>query len=92
VRDRYAGAPGFCVFRHSFHATLRQEFAEVLRQGLEDPSRILEQRDDLAANAPDILDEKAYWTGVLLRDHHDAAVRAMQDIWLAYLLRYSRRD
>jgi hypothetical protein len=43
-------------------------------------------------DCPEILQEKPYSTCMLIRNHRDAKVRAMLEIWIAHVLRYSRRD
>src|SRR6476646_9093060 len=41
---------------------------------------------------PELLQERAYWTGMLLRDHRNPKVRTMLELWWAHVQRYSRRD
>jgi hypothetical protein len=90
--ERYDLASGFCLPRHGSQNSVLHEFSVVARLGLDDQSRILEQLSHYATDFPDVLEELPYWTGILLRDHRDPAVRAMLEIWAAHVHRYSRRD
>jgi hypothetical protein len=83
---------GFCLVEHSFRATVLDEFLEVAAQGLDDQSRIFEQLNHYTIDCPEVLQEKPYWGAILLRDHHNLAVRKMLEIWFAHVQRYSRRD
>lgn len=84
--------PGFCLPAHSFRASVMDEFLEVIRDGLDDENRILEQLYHYALDCPGVLREKPYWTGLLLRDHRNPAVREVLDLWFSHVQRYSRRD
>ena len=86
-----AGVPVGLV-RHSFRDSVLDEFHEVATLGLDDPSRIFEQLNHYQLVAPEVLDEPPFWTGLIFRDHTDAAVMRMEDMWLEQVLRYSRRD
>jgi hypothetical protein len=92
VFERYCASPGLALARHSFRETLLDEFLEVSRLGFDDQGRIFEQLNHYTIDQPEILKEMPYWGGILLRDHADAAVCAFGDIWMAHVLRYSRRD
>lgn len=92
IFERHAGTAGFAVPLHEFRVTVRDEFAEVVRQEKDDPARMLEQLAAYEADAPDYLEEKPFWSGLLLRDHRRPDVRSAGDIWAAHVLRYSRRD
>jgi hypothetical protein len=69
-----------------------EEFLEVEALGYDDQGRLFEQLNHYALELPEVLNERPFWTGVLLRDHRDPKVRNMLDIWLAHVQRYSRRD
>ncbi len=84
--------PGFCLPVHSFRDAVIDEFLEVARDGLDDQARVLEQLYHTALECPGVLREKPYWTGLMLRDHRNPAVRGMLDLWLSHVQRYSRRD
>ena len=88
----HVNSAAFCLPLHSFRDTLLDEFLEVARRGLDDEGRIFEQLNHFTFDCPEVLQERPYWTGILLRDHCDLRVRATLDIWLAHVLRYSRRD
>lgn len=90
--DRSLADSGFCLPEHSFRETLLDEFLEVEAHGLDDPGRIFEQLNHYAMEFPELLEERPYWTGILLRDHRNPRVRTMLDLWYAHVQRYSRRD
>lgn len=77
---------------HSFRESVLDEFLAVASAGLDDQSRIFEQLNHYQLSSPSILEKKPWWTGMLVRDHRHAAVRQMGELWLAHVLRYSRRD
>jgi quercetin dioxygenase-like cupin family protein len=89
---QYLGASGFSLLEHSFRSTVLDEFREVENQGLDDPGRISEQLNHYTMECPEVLQEKPYWTAILLRNHQDQKVRAMLELWNAHVQRYSRRD
>ena len=82
----------FSLPQHSFRETVLDEFLEVSRLGLDDQSTIFEQLNHYTIECPDVLQEKPWWGGILIRDHHSESVRIMLEIWLCHVLRYSRRD
>jgi hypothetical protein len=85
-------ASGFCLPEHSFRSTVVDEFLAVSDHGLDDPSRIFEQLNQYSLHDPEVLQEKPYWTAILLRDHRNPAVRGALELWWAHVQRYSRRD
>lgn len=89
---RYFPDSGLGVPEHSFRDTVLDEFLVVANDGLDDPSRIFEQLNHYAVTDPESLDEKPYWTGILLRDHRNPSVCDLLDLWWAHVQRYSRRD
>jgi hypothetical protein len=90
--ERYLADSGFCLPEHSFRETLLEEFLEVEARGLDDPARIYEQLNHYMMEFPELLQERPYWTGILLRDHRNPKVRTMLELWWAHVQRYSRRD
>ena len=90
--EQYLGASAFCLPEHSFRDSVLEEFLEVEALGYDDQGRLFEQLNHYALELPEVLNERPFWTGVLLRDHRDPKVRNMLDIWLAHVQRYSRRD
>lgn len=77
---------------HSFRASVRDEFMEVLRMGLDDGGRVLEQLNHYLLSDPAALEAVPFWSAIILRRHHDPAVITAMRLWLAQVLRYSRRD
>ena len=90
--ERYLGDSGCCLPEHSFRESVLDEFLEVEAQSLDDPGRIFEQLNYYTVEFPELLKERPYWTGILLRDHRNPQVRAMLELWWAHVQRYSRRD
>jgi quercetin dioxygenase-like cupin family protein len=90
--DRYFGPSGFSLPEHSYRHSVLEEFLEVEALGYDDQGRLFEQLNHYAFEIPEVLEEKPYWTAVLLRDHRSPKVRRMLDIWHAHVQRYSRRD
>ena len=80
------------AIEHSFRESVRDEFAEVARLGLEAESVCLEQEGCYQAQDPSALDARPLWSGMLLRRHSDPAVARAMELWYAHVLRYSRRD
>ena len=91
ILARAAGAP-FAASRHDGRATLRDEFGAVLQLRRDADERILEQLADYEATVPELLAVQPWLGGILVRDHRDPLVIATMELWLAHLLRYSRRD
>jgi hypothetical protein len=92
VIEQYLGASGFCLPEHSYRESVLDEFLEVERLGYDDQGRIFEQLNHYMLELPEVLQEKPFWTGVMLRNHRDLKVRTMLEIWSAHVQRYSRRD
>jgi hypothetical protein len=92
VFERYPPTSGFCLAKHSFRDTVLSEFMEVISRGFDDPNRVFEQLNHYTLECPEVLEERPYWGGILLRDHRRPEVQAMLDVWYANVFRYSRRD
>jgi TOD1/MUCI70, glycosyltransferase-like domain len=92
VVEKFSPAKGFWLARHSFRESVLDEFLTVAKLSLDDQSRVFEQLNHYTLLWPELLSERQYWGGILLRDHRVAEVRAMSDTWYANVLRYSRRD
>lgn len=92
VFERYCPASGFCLPRHSFRDTVLEEFVVVSKLGLDDQNRIFEQLSHYSAGFREVLEERPYWTGILVRDHRHPLVCEVMDIWAAHVCRYCRRD
>jgi FkbM family methyltransferase len=83
---------GIALARHSFRDTVLDEFLASAQAGCDDQSRIFEQLNHYMFECPEVLQEKPYCTGLMLRDHRDTRVRAMLSFWTAHVQRYSRCD
>jgi hypothetical protein len=85
-------ATGLCLPPHSFRASLLDEFLTVLDHKLDEPARIQGLLDQVTREAPHLLRERPFWSGLMIRDHRDGRVARAMDIWFAHVLRHSRRD
>ena len=83
---------GFLLPVHSFRETVLDEFLEVSRLRFDDDVRIFEQLNHYLLTCPEVLKERPWWAGIMVRDHHSARVRAMLETWASHVMRYSRRD
>lgn len=83
---------GFMIPKHSYRQTVLDEFLEVARLGFDDPTRIFEQLNHYTLDFPEILQERPWWSAILVRDHRSPQVRAMLEMWCSHVMRYSRRD
>jgi len=92
ILAEYLPASPFALPTHSFRNRVHDEFVEVLAHQLDDPDRIREHLEAFEASDPDGLEERPYWSGILLRDHTNRDVREASEVWAAHVLRYSRRD
>lgn len=85
--------PGQSVFfAHSYRNALSEEFLEVMRDGLDDSSRIFEQFNHYKATDPGLLDDPVIWTGFMIRDHTAPGFDSFSRTWAAHVMRYARRD
>ncbi|MGR4870372.1 glycosyltransferase domain-containing protein [Variovorax sp. LARHSF232] len=92
IISKYGWSSGLSVPTHSFRDSVMDEFIEVARVGFDDQSRIFEQLNHYLSYGESTLEERPYWTGVLLRDHLNPTVRRVMDFWALHVMRYSRRD
>jgi hypothetical protein len=76
---------------HSFRATVLDEFRAVAEQQLDDPARIDEQLAHYLAVAPEVLDQRPFAGGLIVRRTKPEVIRLME-CWWEKVLRYSRRD
>jgi FkbM family methyltransferase len=83
---------GFLIPRHSFRESVLDEFREVAKNGFDDSIRIFEQLNHYTFSFPDVLAQRPWWSGILVRDHRSARVCSMLEIWASHVMRYSRRD
>lgn len=91
IIERFQGSE-LSIPHHSFRRTVADEFAEVLKERLDDEGRILEQFDDYYRAKPEILRARPFWGGILMRQHHTAEMIEFADTWASHVNRYSRRD
>jgi hypothetical protein len=83
---------GLAMPRHSFRATVLDEFLEVVQLGMEDAGRIFEQLNHYALVCPEVLQQAPWWSAIMLRDHGNRQVQQAMETWFAQVLRYARRD
>ncbi|RYB96103.1 DUF616 domain-containing protein [Nocardioides glacieisoli] len=93
VLDSLLEAPqsDLALFEHSLRDRLIDEFSAVVEAGADDPARVNEQLIHYAETLPEVLDERALWTGLMARRHSKRMMVAMST-WAAHVCRYSRRD
>jgi hypothetical protein len=92
VFERYFPASGLALPGHSFRQSVADEFVAVYDLGLDEHGKIVEQLDHYLSSWPGVLDAKPFWSGIQLRDHRSERARAVLELWLSHVLRYSRRD
>lgn len=91
--DMASDAPdGLLMPPHSYRETVLDEFLEVARLGLDDQARIFEQLNHYLLTCPEVLEERPWWSAIMVRDHRRARLRAALDAWALHVMRYSRRD
>lgn len=91
VFDRYGGS-SFAAAPHTHRATLLEELAAVLDRRLDEEGRVLEQFSAYQASQPQVLSQRPFWGGILLRRHKVAEMVEFGEVWSAHVNRYSRRD
>lgn len=82
----------FGCIRHSYRATLGDEFDAVAAASLEHARVLRELRDMLDTHHPGALSLRPSWGGILARRHHDPLCVDAMELWYAHILRYARRD
>ena len=83
--------PFFCLPYHS-QFDLISEFNACAKYNLDDQLRIYEQLNDYIKTDLSALKRKAYWGGILFRNHSHKDVINFSEIWFSHICRYSRRD
>lgn len=83
---------GICIPLHSFRNSVGDEYLEVFKLRLDDPIRIAEQLAHARDAFPEILDEKPFWAGIIIRSHHNESVVRAMELWSLLICRYTRRD
>lgn len=89
--DNFLSNVDFALPFHSFRESVSAEFHAVDSAGYDDPTRIYEQLMHYAQTRPDVLEEKPFWTAILLRKH-TPEMQGLMQVWWEHILRYSRRD
>jgi hypothetical protein len=91
--DMAAASPfGLLVPPHTYRETLLDEFLEVVRAGLDENGRIFEQLNHYLLSCPEVLEERPWWAGFMVRDHCHPQMRHALEIWALHVMRYARRD
>ena len=83
--------PFFCLPFHS-QFNLINEFNACANNKLDSQIRIYEQLNDYLKTDISKLKNKAFWGGILLRNHNHPDLIKISEIWFAHICRYSRRD
>jgi hypothetical protein len=92
IFEQYSAHCDFLMPTNSLRESVLDEFEAVKRFSLDDPKKVDEQLAHYKAIDPGCLDEKLYWAGLQIRRHSSSLVRDTMRIWLAEVIRYSRRD
>ncbi|WP_083238515.1 FkbM family methyltransferase [Methyloceanibacter marginalis] len=90
--EQFDEQTGFGIGQHAFRETVLDEFLAVVHQGKDEQGRVFEQLNHYSLVCPEALEEKPFWTGLMLRDHRNPDIRELMRFWCAHVLRYSRRD
>lgn len=91
ILDAWLADADIAMPLHSYRYDVAAEFEQIAAVGYDDPTRVYEQLQHYLAIAPEVLDQRPFWTALLAR-RNTAAVRAFGDLWMDHVLRYSRRD
>jgi hypothetical protein len=75
-----------------FEKSVLEEFLEVARGNFDEPARIWEQLNHYLLDAADVLAQKPFFSGILMRRHGGEAIRTLLEIWASHIMRNSRRD
>jgi hypothetical protein len=77
--------------QHSNRDTLVDELLAIVKWGLDDPARCVEQVNHYYLS-PHYPTGPLIWGGLLIRRHNSATVIQVMERWFSHVLRYSRRD
>jgi len=83
---------GMAALAHSSRGPVREEFEAVTAFRREAAWVCDEQLAHYTAHDADGLEEQTLWGGLLVRRHHEPAVRTAMVAWWEHVLRFSRRD
>ena len=92
IFERYSASWDFLIPGHSFRKCVLDEFRTVRKLSFADSARLKEQLAHYMAADPEGLKEQPYWGGVQIRRHSNPQVRQALRVWLAHVLRFTRRD
>lgn len=76
---------------HSFRESVLDEFLEVSRLEIDGDVRIFEQLNHYTLSCPEILDERPWWSAIMVRDHRSIRLKQALETWALHVMRYSRR-
>ena len=84
--------PCFIAPYHSYRRDLLSEFKVCSQYNLDDNYRIYEQLNDYIKTKKEILKQKPYLGGILLRNHNNEKIINHSEIWFSHICKYTRRD
>lgn len=87
-----ASPEGFVMPHHSFRQIVLDEFLEVAHLGFDDNNRVFEQLNHYLLSCPELLQERPWWTAIMVRDHANPRLCRALEFWASHVMRYSRRD
>lgn len=85
------GKYDLAIGEHSYRNSVLEEFKAVSDLAYDEQAVILGQLRAYAA-FPEILSQKPYWGGMIIRRNGVPAVERMMRVWMDQILLYSRRD
>ena len=92
IFERYDAHWDFLLPAHSYRKCVLDEFRAVKKLSLANKKRLNEQLAHYIETDSGCLKEQPYWGGVQIRRHANPGVRNAMRIWLAHVLRFTRRD
>lgn len=87
-----ASPEGFVMPHHSARQSVLDEFLEVAQLGFDDSNRVFEQLNHYLLDRAEVLQERPWWTAIMVRDHANPKLRRALEFWASHVMRYSRRD
>jgi hypothetical protein len=92
IFERYCAHWDFLLPSNSYRKCILDEFRAVKTLSLVDTKRLNEQLAYYIETDVACLKEQPYWAGVQIRRHANPSVRNAMRLWLAHVLRFTRRD
>ena len=83
--DEFLSDCDFALPWHSFRDSVADEFLEVLRLGLDDGPRLVEQLNHYSMTTPGVLSQRPYWSAILFRRHGVRELQRAMRIWLSHV-------